>query len=119
MIVDASGFVGAVKYGTLHRITDPKTVTLIRYELGNIVWKMQHWGNVEAPEKLLEEWLQAVESFEVVEPDYKEVLTVAVESRLSFYDAAYIWLAKREKEPILTMDRDLEKKWDVVHPRDL
>ncbi|NPA76488.1 MAG: type II toxin-antitoxin system VapC family toxin [Candidatus Diapherotrites archaeon] len=119
MIIDASGFVGAIKYMTLHKIKDPKTVSLIKYELGNIVWKMQRWGDVKAPKDLLATWLQAVESFEMIEPEYTEVLTIATKTDLSFYDAAYLWLAKQKGEPILTMDKDFEKKWDVIHPKDL
>jgi predicted nucleic acid-binding protein len=40
-------------------------------------------------------------------PDEDAVMTLARRHRLSFYDAAYLELAKREGVPLATFDRDL------------
>ena len=45
-----------------------------------------------------------------IEPagDEEDILQIARRSRLSFYDAAYLALAARERLPLATLDRNLE-----------
>lgn len=41
--------------------------------------------------------------------DYEEVLQLSLAKQLSVYDASYVWLAKKEHAPLLTLDRKLTK----------
>ncbi len=40
---------------------------------------------------------------------YKEVLVLALEKNFSVYDATYAYLAKKERKPLLTLDKKLQK----------
>ena len=39
--------------------------------------------------------------------------------RKDIYDAAYIWLARKAEEPVLTMDKRLARLVESVHPEQL
>lgn len=120
MIVDSSGLIGAWKLGKLGRIPDPRTTTLLLYEIGNVFWKMQKREPKEWTEVELSVLLDVVEkAFDIIEPNFLEVFSLSREENLSFYDASYLWLAKKFKEPILTLDEDFSGKWEVVRPDEL
>ena len=120
MIVDASGLIGAWKIGKIDEIPDPKTTSLLPYEIGNIFWKMQRRESAIWREEIFSSLLDYVSRvFDIVEPEFAEVLPLSREIGLSFYDASYLWLAMKFQEPILTMDEDFSGKWKVVRPEEL
>ncbi len=120
MIVDSSGLIGAWRLGKLDRIPDPKTTTLLPYEIGNVFWKMRKRVAGEWTEKELSALLDVVKNtFEIIEPNFVEVFFLSKETDLSFYDASYLWLARKLKEPILTLDEDFTGKWKTVKPEEL
>lgn len=87
-----------------HRLAAPD---LVVYEVGNICWKKcrrypeQASGFRQALGNLISLELQ----LHAVEPP--EVLALAESRVLTFYDAAYVWLARRLKAPLVTLDRRL------------
>lgn len=54
--------------------------------------------------------LQAFLEFDIVEEksDYIKVLQLALSKGLTFYDASYLYLAKKNKVPLLTLDAKLK-----------
>ena len=48
-------------------------------------------------------------SIELQDVDYLAVQKIANKHELTFYDASYLYLAKIEKLPLLTMDSNLQK----------
>lgn len=56
--------------------------------------------------KLIEDFIEF--GIEYLELDLKFVFEISVNQNLSVYDASYVYLSKREKLPLLTMDEKLK-----------
>lgn len=77
---------------------------LIVYELGNTCWKKIRRSPAQARElgrayALLEELDLVLHDIDPV-----AVLALALERDLTFYDAAYLWLARSLALPLVTLD---------------
>ncbi|WP_258871760.1 type II toxin-antitoxin system VapC family toxin [Pyrobaculum aerophilum] len=80
------------------------------YEAGNALWKEARLGRVDwiAASRHLKKVLS---SFNVLEdPPLDEVLRVAVERGLTFYDASYAYVAESSGLVLVTQDRELLAK---------
>ena len=123
MIVDTSGFVGAYRAGKLERLVGSTTTTLIYYELGNLLrTDVQLIRKLSCKDslKLMLLWSRFIDEFMRAEvPVWSETLKLAIEKKITFYDAAYLWLARRLKEPVITMDKKLARLTRSVHPNTL
>jgi len=118
LIVDASGFIKAIKLGKVEKLREPKTTRLIFYELGNVLWKeskiFKRFSSAEA-QAMLKDWILWIEcNFDIYEPDWHSTLSIVLDTGLSYYGASYLWLAKKVNEPIVTADKDLKKYWKAV-----
>ena len=78
-------------------VEDPDwvSVSLWRYELGNILWKSLRTKSLRLVEgaRILE-GAEALISETIELLDVGEILRTAEEHTLSFYDASYVWLAR-------------------------
>ena|SRR5580658_5298265 len=83
---------------------------LLEYELGNVCWKKcrryPHKANA------LRAAFQRLGEFELQlhDVDALSVLDLANQSALSFYDASYLWLARRLAVPLVTLDKELANR---------
>ena len=97
------------------------TLDLARYELGNVVWKQCVFGNQLSPEEaagkaeslarvlgLLE--IRCVDSVE----GFRGVMRLAVELKSTFYDAAYLYIAKEGQLTLVTEDVELAAKAALI-----
>jgi predicted nucleic acid-binding protein len=48
-------------------------------------------------------------AIEIVEVDYSAVVNLADETGLTTYDASYLWLARRLKGELITLDGKLQR----------
>ena len=48
-------------------------------------------------------------NIKILEVDYEDVLDIALESQISFYDASYVALSQQLHVPLLTLDEKLKK----------
>ncbi len=118
--MDASGLLGIWRLGALELLAGLSTVSLIFYELGNAFWKMHRSAPAVWSRDNYIKTLRFVNAaMDIVEPEYEEVLRISMEMDLTFYDSAYLWLARERGEPILTLDSDFSSVWDVVSPEEL
>jgi predicted nucleic acid-binding protein len=81
------------------------SVGLWRFELGNVLLKYVRAGRLaetEMRQALLESWGLISET--VDEIDMEAVWLIASEKKLTYYDSAYVWLAKSRKVPLYTSD---------------
>ncbi|BBD73395.1 PIN domain nuclease [Sulfodiicoccus acidiphilus] len=88
------------------------TVPLSRFELGNVVWKeVAVFKRItkEEGERLFRHFLNVLDTMNLKDVNYEEVEEMAVERRISFYDASYVWLARELKVPLVTEDEKLRK----------
>jgi predicted nucleic acid-binding protein len=87
------------------------SVGLWRYEFGNVLLKYVRVGRLGAAEMelALEEvpglLVETVEDIAAL-----EVWRLSLESRLSYYDAAYVWLARSRNSRLYTRDSGILKK---------
>jgi predicted nucleic acid-binding protein len=90
-----------------------KAPALLPYELSNAVWQAERRERITRAQA--DEIIQAIIGLdiEVVPQDWGEMLPVARRFNLSAYDAAYLSLAEKTGEPLVTGDARL---FNAVHP---
>ena len=82
---------------------------LIDYELANVAWKKLRLS--PAADVAILEMLADAERLNLThaDPDMAEVLTLAVATGLTPYDASYLWLARQRGLPLVTLDAALAR----------
>ena len=85
--------------------------SLLPYEIVSVAA-----GKVQRGEVSTEAAVLALEAFARLrialhEPDALEVLRFTVRTRLTAYDAAYLWLARRLSTDLVTLDKKLAGVW--------
>ncbi len=113
MIFDASSIFVAVKNKKLRILKNVTTSSLVRYELGNVIWKeiyLHKTLNYEEGLKLLRLLMKVVEKVDISEPDYVETLKTACKYGITFYDAVYVQLAIDHSDVLVTEDKKLKRK---------
>lgn len=80
---------------------------LLRYEIGNVLKSLILSGrtNVESATAIFETFLNLEITY--LKIDYSEVLSLAISTKTSFYDASYLFLAKKLDTDLLTLDKKL------------
>jgi len=93
------------------------TLDLSRYELGNIIWKKCVLKSLISQEEALyraEDMAKTLEltSMERVESneDFKDAMRLAINLKITFYDASYLQIAKSRKLTLVTEDKKLSEK---------
>jgi len=110
MIFDASSIYRAIESDYLEKLTRAKTVDLALYELGNVIRKEVVRKQISLGEgiKLLEFVSKTISLMEILKIGIRnEVLKVAVESNLSYYDASYLYASISQDEILVTEDDKL------------
>jgi predicted nucleic acid-binding protein len=114
-LIDASSIFEAVNAEKIDVITYFSTVSIARYEIGNVLWKHTHLFKTYSMDQSLEMlklFSDAINKMRVLDIASHELgilkLSLAIES--SFYDASYIYLAKHSDLPLITEDREMARK---------
>ena len=91
-----------------------KAPALIVYEVTNAVWQAERRGQISGAQA--EEILQAASGLdiELLPINWGESLPLARRFGRSAYEAAYLTLAERQGEPLITAD---ERLYNAVHPK--
>ena len=109
-VFDASSIYTLIKKGMMAALRGNFTTRLASFELGNAVWK-----DVVLLKKITREdglnlmafVARVLNSMVVVDVDSVEVLKVATDYKVTFYDASYVWLAQELELPLVTEDNKL------------
>ena len=110
MIYDASSIYRAIETGAFNKLLEGKTLDLAHYELGNVVWKEVTRKKISENEgaKLIKFISKVISLMEIVKVGTKnEVLKIAVDNNLSYYDASYLYASISMKEVLVTEDKKL------------
>ena len=110
MIYDASSIYRAIEVGEHDKLLEGKTLDLAMYELGNVVWKEVTRDKISSNDgiKLIRFIAKVISLMESLEIGIKsEVLKIAVESNLSYYDASYLYASISMKDMLVTEDKKL------------
>jgi predicted nucleic acid-binding protein len=94
---------------------DWSCVALVRYELGNVAWKLIRAGRLRS-EDVVPAWLALPRAgIEIVhEVEWVEVSALAMKKEISFYDAAHVWTAMSRGIPLFSRDGPLRAKCPEV-----
>lgn len=113
IVCDSNVIFDTIKMGRQDRLKDQCTSALAVYELGNVVWKYASLAKTYSQKEandLLSLYEIVLEDMRVVHSDLNHIYFVAEKYRTSFYDAAYLCLAKDMNLPLVTLDQKLANK---------
>ncbi|MBS7654980.1 type II toxin-antitoxin system VapC family toxin [Candidatus Bathyarchaeota archaeon] len=114
-LFDSSAIFKAIVRNTVEVLSKNYTIELARYELCNILWKESIlYGRVNCNEakKLMELVKSALSLMKVfgIECHEEEVITAAEKLQLTFYDASYVFYAKKMNLTLITEDEKIINK---------
>ncbi len=114
-LFDSSAIFRAIKENRVEVLTGNFTLALARYELGNIILKdyvLQARVSGEETKimtKTVKETLAIMEVQDVAGNE-EEILETAIQLRITFYDASYVYFAKTKDLQLITEDSRLIKR---------
>jgi len=112
-VLDVSAIVNLVRITSINAVELARgcyTVDLAYYELGNVLWKYAKRGLNTAPILRAFEELLNVLRVERVKLN-SNVLNLAIENDLTYYDAVYVYLAIKLGTKLVTEDGELLRKF--------
>ncbi|WP_149564987.1 type II toxin-antitoxin system VapC family toxin [Sulfuracidifex tepidarius] len=93
------------------------TTFLAKFELGNIIWKGVYLHKRISKTdglKLSSFITRLLNTMNMEDINCEEVEEIAIDYGISFYDASYVWLARRLALPLVTEDIKLRKVLERV-----
>jgi predicted nucleic acid-binding protein len=89
--------------------------SLTEYEIGNVLWRENQQNKLKDPARIAAIFSEVLDPLIKLKIDsLANVLEVAIDRRLTFYDASYAYLAEKENLKLVTADTDLLKKCKVA-----
>ena len=88
-------------------------IDLTKYEIGNALWVEWRRGLIEDPKRTMRGWMKLLSFIREIQLDkgeLDEVEDLALELSLPFYDASYIYIARRMGLTLLTDDVEMRDK---------
>ena len=93
--------------------------SLTEYEVGNVLWSENKHGKLKDPKRVAAIFSEAMAPLQRMEIDsIPNVLAIAIERNLTFYDASYAYIAEKQNMKLVTQDRELLKKSKSAIPID-
>jgi predicted nucleic acid-binding protein len=88
------------------------------FEVGNVFWKHLRKKDKDksavGSELIKRLFLLDIEYFSLDNDLACEVMKVALEHDITYYDAAHVALSKRNSAPLVTVDKELLRKFDLA-----
>jgi len=111
LLFDSSSIINLCTERKIERLLGGSTLNLAFYELGNAIWKQVHLHKALTREEGGEALAALTQVYgqmrELPVEDASSILTIAVEERLTYYDASYIHAAKKNEALLVTDDKKL------------
>ena len=118
-LIDTSALYPILLSGTAFNADECAVSTLTEYEIGNVLWKENQRKKLKSPQRVASIFSEALQPLRKIEPDsIADVLTIAIEQSLSFYDASYAYIAEKYGLKLVTQDADLLRKCKAAIPID-
>jgi predicted nucleic acid-binding protein len=114
-LIDTSALYPILVSGVAFSAEDCAVGSLTEYEIGNVLWRENQKKKLKDPNRVAAIFAEALRPLRKLEIDsLPNILAVAIERHLTFYDASYAYLAEKEKMQLVTADADLLKKCKVA-----
>jgi len=114
-LFDSSAIFRAIRENRIELLTGNCTLELARYELGNIIWKdyaLQAQISDQEVKMIIKTIKNALNLMDVygIAGIEEDILETALQLKITFYDASYVYFAKAKELRLLTEDSRLIKK---------
>jgi predicted nucleic acid-binding protein len=114
-LIDTSALYPILVSGVAFNAEECAVSSLTEYEIGNVLWRENQQKKLKDPRRIAMIFSEALHPLRKLEIDsLANVLAVAIERHLTFYDASYAYLAEKENLKLVTQDSDLLKKCKVA-----
>ena len=114
-LIDTSALYPILVSGVAFNAEECAVSSLTEYEIGNVLWRENQQKKLKDPKRIATIFSEAIRPLRKMEIDsIANVLAVAIERHLTFYDASYAYLAEKENMRLVTQDTDLLKKCKVA-----
>lgn len=115
LLFDSSAIFAAMKEAEVGAVIGHYTLSLARYELGNVIWREGVLlGKIpaEGAEELTYQLRRTLHNMEILDivDEEPEILELASKSLISFYDSSYVHTSKKLGLPLVTEDKRLAEK---------
>ncbi|VAX37664.1 hypothetical protein MNBD_UNCLBAC01-1658 [hydrothermal vent metagenome] len=116
-IFDTSSFYLALRKEKSHLLKNTINQSLIKYEIGNVIWKevdlIKSISKTEGLTILI--FVHKIfKTMNIIEPNPQNISTLATDLNITYYDASFIQLAKEKQMPLITEDKKLKKSANKV-----
>ena len=110
-LIDPSALYPILISGVVFNVEECAVSSLTEYEVGNVLWRENKQKKLKDPSRIAAIFSEALGPLRKIAIDsLSNVLAVAIERNLTFYDASYVYLAEKENLRLVTQDIDLLKK---------
>jgi predicted nucleic acid-binding protein len=114
-LFDSSAIFRAIKENKIELLNGNFTLELVRYELGNIVWKecaLQAKISEQEAKMMIKTVKRVLSIMDVLEiaGNEEQILETSTKLKITFYDASYAYFAKAKELKLITEDIRLIKK---------
>ena len=110
-LFDSSAIINLCGERKIDPLLEGKTLSLAFYEVGNAVWRQVHVHKSITREEgdiVLDSSMEVVRRMEKIEIEKPlEILRIAVEENLTYYDASYLQAAIEKDLTLITDDKKL------------
>ena len=114
-LIDTSALYPILVSGVAFNAEECAVSSLTEYEIGNVLWRENQQKKLKDPRRIATIFSEAIRPLRKMEIDsLANVLAVAIDRRLTFYDASYAYIAEKENMRLVTQDTDLLKKCKVA-----
>ncbi len=118
-LIDTSALYPILISGIPFNVDECAVSSLTEYEIGNVLWRENQQKKLKNPRKIAAIFSDAIRPLRKMGIDsIADVLAVAIERNLTFYDASYAYIAEKQNIMLVTQDADLLKKCKLAIPVD-
>lgn len=118
-IIDTSALYPILISGIPFNVDECAISSLTEYEIGNVLWRENKQKKLKNPRRIATIFSEAINPLRKLEIDsIADVLAIAIERNLTFYDASYAYIAEKQNMKLITQDVDLLKKCKAAIPVD-
>jgi len=113
-LFDSSAIFNLFLQGKYDILVSGSTVPLVRYEIGNVLWKNYKIRKRISKKEAIESGnvlFELIDSMEMVDPSLPFAMRLALEEGITFYDSSYIAAAIESGCDLITDDMKL---WEVA-----
>ncbi len=114
-LFDSSAIFRGIKENKVELLANNCTLELARYDLGNILWKdyaLQTKISEQESKTMAKTIKHTLAIMDVlgIDGNEEEILQTAMQLKITFYDASYVYFAKAKELQLITEDSRLIKK---------